>query len=111
MAERGLAPRSGENARRATCSGTVVVVVDDQVATRDGGPALCTRIQILLEDSDADMAVIDVAGLTNPDVGTVDALARALLTARRLGRDVRLRHASRQLQDLFTLVGLDDVLS
>lgn len=59
----------------------------------DGGPLVC-----------------DVRGLTTPDCTTVDALARLQLTARRLGRHVCLRHASRELVELLTLSGLSDVL-
>ncbi|MBA2461840.1 MAG: hypothetical protein H0V45_08780 [Actinobacteria bacterium] len=44
------------------------------------------------------------------DAGTIDALARLQLTARRLGFEIRLRHASHELQELLAFVGLDDVL-
>jgi hypothetical protein len=37
-------------------------------------------------------------------------LARLQLTGRRLGRQVRLRHACGELQDLLALMGLRDVL-
>ncbi len=52
----------------------------------------------------------DVGGVTEPDMGTVDALARLQLAARRLGCSIRLRHASRELQELLSLAGLSDVL-
>jgi ABC-type transporter Mla MlaB component len=72
---------------------------------------LCERVRALLRDSDADLVVCDVAALLDPDAVTVDALARLQLTARRLGRQVRLRHACGELQDLLALMGLRDVLS
>jgi ABC-type transporter Mla MlaB component len=72
--------------------------------------ALCERARSELERSDAAVLVCDVAALTQPDAGTVEALARLQLTARRLGRDVRLRDASRELRELLDLFGLTDVL-
>jgi hypothetical protein len=51
----------------------------------------------------------DVSSLP-PDVAAVDALARLQLTARRAGLDLRLRHASRELQELLCFVGLGDAL-
>jgi hypothetical protein len=60
--------------------------------------------------ADADVVVCDVAALVNPDAGTVDALARLQLTARRLGRRVRLLHAGAELQGLLDLMGLSEEL-
>jgi hypothetical protein len=51
----------------------------------------------------------DVAGLEDPDMGTVDALARMALAARRLGCDVELRHARPDLLELLVLAGLDEL--
>jgi ABC-type transporter Mla MlaB component len=53
--------------------------------------------------------VCDVSGLA-PDGAAVDVLARLQLIARRQGRELRLRHASRELQSLLAFVGLGDVL-
>jgi hypothetical protein len=53
--------------------------------------------------------VCDVGALP-PDVEAVDALARLQLSARRLGLEVRLRHASSELQDLLVFAGLREVL-
>jgi hypothetical protein len=50
------------------------------------------------------------AGAFPPDVATIDSLARLQLTARRLGLELRLRHASSELQDLLAFAGLRDVL-
>jgi len=54
--------------------------------------------------------VCDVGALVAPNVRTVGVLARLQLTARRRGHEIRLRHASRELQQLLAFVGLDDVL-
>lgn len=72
--------------------------------------AMCGSLRDRLLASDADVAVLDVAALSAPDAATVDALARVLLSARRLGRTVRLRHASPRLLELLELFGLADVL-
>ena len=54
---------------------------------------------------------VDVdAGFLRPTVQTVDALARLGLAGRRLGRELRLRNASQELQELLAFVGLADVL-
>jgi ABC-type transporter Mla MlaB component len=73
-------------------------------------PGVWERVRALLEVSGADVVVCDVAALVDPDAVTVDALARLQLTARRFGRQVRLRHASGHLQDLLGLTGLSDVV-
>jgi hypothetical protein len=51
----------------------------------------------------------DVDGL-EPTLGSIDALARVQLAARRSGLELRLRHASRELLGLIDLVGLTDAL-
>lgn len=73
-------------------------------------PALAQRVHALLESSTAQRIVCDVEALVEPDVATVDALARLRLAARLRGRDVVLLHASDDLQRLIALVGLDDAL-
>jgi ATP phosphoribosyltransferase regulatory subunit HisZ len=45
-----------------------------------------------------------------PDLPTVDLLARLQLAARRLGRDLRLENVSGELRELLELVGLREVL-
>jgi ABC-type transporter Mla MlaB component len=73
-------------------------------------PGLCERICALLEDSGATVAVCDVRSVDS-DAVTVDALARLQLAARRHGCGVRLRHASNELRDLVSFMGLEDVLT
>ncbi len=55
--------------------------------------------------------VCDVAGLITADATTIDALAQLALTLRRLGFQIRLRHASDELLELIELVGLGAVLA
>ena len=53
--------------------------------------------------------VCDLSAL-DPDAVTIDALARLQLSSRRIGWELRLRRASRELRELLTFVGLDEVL-
>ncbi len=46
----------------------------------------------------------------DPDALTIDALARLQLSSRRVGLEIRLRHASNELQELLAFVGLDEAL-
>ncbi len=55
------------------------------------------------------MIVCDVGALC-PDAVTIDALARLQLAARRRGLEIRIRNASRELQELLAFFGLADVL-
>jgi ABC-type transporter Mla MlaB component len=52
----------------------------------------------------------DLSALACVDAGTVDALARLQLTARRSGATVRLRNASHELLELIDFMGLNEVL-
>jgi ABC-type transporter Mla MlaB component len=72
-------------------------------------PGLCQRVCGLLGSSGADVALCDVRGV-EPDVVTVEALARLQLGARRHGCEVRLRNASDELLELVAFIGLRDVL-
>lgn len=97
------APRAGLPRR------TVVFVVDRPIAP-DTVPALTAHVEATLRGSDADLVVCDVGGLGEVDVATVEALARCQVTARRLGHVIRLRHASPELRDLLSLLGLCEAL-
>jgi ABC-type transporter Mla MlaB component len=88
---------------------TIVFVISGGIARADV-PELCERARVLLERSGAELVICDVGTLADPDAGTVDALARLQLTARLLGRRVRLRHASVELQELLDFMGLGDVV-
>jgi anti-anti-sigma regulatory factor len=54
--------------------------------------------------------VLDVSALA-PDAGTIDALARLQLQARRQGLEIRLTEVPGELRELLGLCGLGDVLS
>jgi ABC-type transporter Mla MlaB component len=95
--------------RPHTETNTIVFVITGPIA-RANIAALCERVRVLLEGSDADQVVCDVSALVDPDAVTVDALARVQLTARRLGHRVRLRNACGDLEDLLALIGLRDIV-
>ena len=72
-------------------------------------PGLAKRVCRILNACETKVAVCEVDGV-EPDAVTVEALARLQLAARRLGCQVRLRAASRELLELVDLMGLTDVL-
>jgi ABC-type transporter Mla MlaB component len=78
--------------------------------SRDDLPGLCERVCDLLRRSSAGIALCDARGV-EPDVVTVEALARLQLAAHRHGCRVRLRHASDELRELVAFMGLADVLA
>jgi len=88
---------------------TVVLVVEGPIA-RTAVPGLCERVQTLLATRGADVVTCDVAHVEHADATAVDALARLQLTARRLGRSIRLRNAPDDLRELLALTGLSDEL-
>lgn len=57
---------------------TTFLVVSGRIARADI-PALCERVRVLLEGSDAELVVCDVGAVVDPDAVTVDALARVQL--------------------------------
>jgi ABC-type transporter Mla MlaB component len=87
---------------------TVAFAVRGPIARADL-PGLCERVCTLLNQSGADVALCDVAGVVS-DAVTIDALARLQLAARRLGCRVRLLNASDELIELVAFMGLRDVL-
>jgi hypothetical protein len=77
--------------------------------TRADVPVVCERLRALVGASDPDVVVCDVRDLV-PDLVAVEGLLRLRLTAGRLGCGLRLRGASRPLEQLLGFCGLCDVL-
>ena len=71
---------------------------------------LCARVCALLERSAPCLALCDVRGV-EPNVVTVEALARLQLAAHRRGCRIKLLNASPDLLDLLSFMGLSDVVS
>lgn len=63
----------------------------------------------MLEHIEAECVACDVTHLRS-DAVSVDALARLQLLAKRYGRQIRLRHAHKDLKQLIELMGLSAVL-
>jgi ABC-type transporter Mla MlaB component len=95
---------------RAALERTALVVrMCGRMNPGDVSPA-CARVHALLAASDADQVVCDLAALNQPDLATVDALARLTLAARRLGCRVHVRDAPPELRPLLEMLGLADVV-
>ena len=87
-----------------------VLVLSGRV-TRAGTPRLCADLEAILTASDATVVECDVGGIVEPDLASVEAIARLSLVARRSGgRRLRLRKTPPELQLLIGLVGLADVV-
>ena len=69
-------------------------------------PDLCDRARDLMTGRLDEALECDVAGVGDPDLRTVEALARVGLVARRLGTSIRLRGPSVELLDLLAFCGL-----
>jgi ABC-type transporter Mla MlaB component len=73
-------------------------------------PVLCTQLRSILRTKPAEVVTCDVRDLSNPDLATIDGLARLQLTARRLGGSIRLCNARRELVELLELAGLQEAV-
>jgi ABC-type transporter Mla MlaB component len=93
---------------RASAPNVVAFAIRGPI-TRADLPALCDRVCTVLAESGAGVVLCDVHGV-EPDAVTVDALCRLQLAARRHSCQVRLRHASHELLELVTFMGLTEVL-
>ena len=90
-------------------SPAILVVVVGRIA-RAEIRALCERARRLVEASGADLLTCDVGAVAEPDLATVNALARLQLVARRAGCSLRLRDARADLQGLLVLTGLSETV-
>jgi anti-anti-sigma regulatory factor len=84
---------------------TIVVVLEASITPHD-----VHDLGLRLARSGATTLTCDASGLTEPNVTTVDVLARLQLTLHQRGRSMHLRHAPGELRDLLAWVGLNDVL-
>jgi ABC-type transporter Mla MlaB component len=96
-----------------SASRTIAFTIRGPIATGDV-PGLCDRVCALLGGGGSSaggvrVALCDVRGV-QPTAGSVDALARLQLAAKRTGCQVRLRNASPELLRLVDFLGLSDVL-
>jgi hypothetical protein len=85
------------------------------VVGRADAPRLCVELADRLRATALTAPyTVDVRGVAEPDVGTVETLARLQLTARRFGRRLRFRASAdgpgHRLLELVGLAGLGAVL-
>lgn len=104
-----LPPPADDN-EPGVSSGTTVWTLGPAI-TRDDIPRLCEQLLLVLRDSAAAVVICDVGAVAHPDAVTIEAVARLQLTARRLGRHIRLHRVGGRLAELLSLTGLSDVVS
>jgi hypothetical protein len=80
------------------------------MVTRADIPVLCSELARLLRGRDGDVVICEVAAVVQPDVVTVEALARLRLTARRHGWRLVVSGAGPELLQLVRLLGVADAL-
>ena len=72
--------------------------------------ALAERLCVPLGAGNREPVLCDASALVQPDLGTIEGLARLALATRRLGHGLRLCQASSELTGLMALVGLTGVV-
>jgi anti-anti-sigma regulatory factor len=92
------------------CEPSSIVLVFGGPVTREDVPGLSDNVCALLQASDAELIICDVAAVVDPDVAAVEALARLRVATRRLGRRMHVRNASPDFEALLAFMGLGDVL-
>lgn len=91
-------------------AGRILVVRVDRPIPAAHVPALTHAAARHLSTGRPDRVEVRVSGLDEPDLTTVDLLARLQLAAKRSGIPLRMVDASRRLLGLLALVGLDEAL-
>jgi hypothetical protein len=88
---------------------TIVLIVGARIAPADVD-AWTDRLVARRVTRGCRLVVCDVGALEQPDVTTVDALARLALAQRRAGRSVLRLRAGPELRELLVLAGLCEIL-
>lgn len=88
-----------------------VLVLDRSPETRAEVERLCERLRELVSRSAPGPVTVDVGAAHRPGLAMVEALARLRLTARRLGREMRLRNTGGELTEVLARAGLDEALT
>lgn len=88
---------------------TITIAIQGPILRSDL-PGLYERVCRLAARGAAAILVCDLLAV-DADAVSVDALARLALAARRYDCQVRLRGASRELRELVSFMGLEEVLS
>ena len=69
-----------------------------------------TTTTVVLMRGEVEVSRWPLPRASSPDLAVADELARCQLVARRLGYEIRLRDATRELLELLDLIGLRDVV-
>jgi ABC-type transporter Mla MlaB component len=88
----------------------VAVLAVGEVHDSGDVSAACRAAVALLNRTGARILECDAAGITRPDLLTVELLARLKLTSVRSGRIFRVRNAPTRLVKLLHFAGLEEVL-
>lgn len=96
--------------RQPESAPSIIHLVVGGAEGRCDAASLCDDLVRALNGRRVELVVCDVGALREPDLGSVDALARVQLTAQRLGCRVRLDGATQGLRELLALVGLREVV-
>ena len=96
--------------RRPPSVPAVVVVLGESIEPNDVR-ALCERTRAQLQQSGTVVVVCEVGAIENPDLATVDVLARLFVTARRLGGRMLMRGVGDALTEMLEFVGLGSLLA
>ena len=98
-----------EHATPGPASARPVIVIDRGFVAADA-QTLAERLCVPLGAGSGETVLCDASALVQPDLGTIDGLARLALATRRLGHGLRLSQASSELAELMALVGLAGVV-
>lgn len=90
-------------ATAATCS--LEVRVEGLLAAH-AVPRLCEQLVILVDCAGVGRLVVDFGRVDEPDIATLDALARLALSAKRQEAQVSVRTSNGALESLLRLAGL-----
>ena len=98
-----------EHSTPGPASARPAIVIDRGFVAADAR-ALAERLCVPLGASNEEPVLCDASALAQPDLVTIDGLARLALATRGLGHGLRLCQASSELTGLLSLVGLAGVV-
>jgi ABC-type transporter Mla MlaB component len=92
----------------ATCALDVRV---DGLLAAHAVPQLCEQLVVLVDCAGVGRLTVDLGQLEQPDLATIDALARLALAAKRRSAQVTVRTTNGALEELLGLSGLDALVA
>lgn len=96
--------------RWSAVSGILIVVVEGPLDPAHARQ-VCAALRAELSESDVSAVACRGMGLIDPNLATVDMLARLRLATHRIGCAMRVDDPSPRLQELLLLAGLDTILA